>query len=265
MDIVRGFYILKYCWRHSLIVAQDKVETGNRIHVFFDMVACYMKYKLLSNQYLKEKFWELSAQERKEVGERYHTSNRKIETWNKDWYANNQFLSKYSNPSYDNSLFRRKKRLNAYSKRYNFGEGLYIESGVNISRQHYSFSNISAGCKLHIGRNADIDYTGGITIGDNVSILEGVKILTHNHDFFGAFDDKEYIQGSNQAIKTPLVIEDNVIICARCFIMPGVDVIGKNSVISAGSFVTKKVPANSLVSGNPAKIIARIPEGSRIS
>ncbi len=51
-----------------------------------------------------------------------------------------------------------------------------------------------------------------------------------------------------------ITIEDNVFIGARALIMPGVT-IGKNSIVAAGSIVTKTVPENSIVAGNPAKVI----------
>ncbi|MBQ6957081.1 MAG: hypothetical protein IJP77_00805 [Bacteroidales bacterium] len=62
-----------------------------------------------------------------------------------------------------------------------------------------------------------------------------------------------------RAYATPLVIEDNVFIGAQCIIMPGVGRIGENSVISAGSVVTKEVPPNTIVAGNPAKNIGKLP------
>ena len=50
------------------------------------------------------------------------------------------------------------------------------------------------------------------------------------------------------------MIEDNVFIGARSIIMKGVH-IGNGSVVGAGSVVTKDVPANVIVAGNPAKIV----------
>ena len=55
----------------------------------------------------------------------------------------------------------------------------------------------------------------------------------------------------------PVVIEDNVFIGARCIILKGVT-IGENSVVGAGSVVTKSIPANEIWAGNPAKFIRKI-------
>lgn len=54
-----------------------------------------------------------------------------------------------------------------------------------------------------------------------------------------------------------MVIEDNVFIGARCIILKGVT-IGENSIVGAGSVVTKSIPANEIWAGNPAKFIRKI-------
>jgi maltose O-acetyltransferase len=52
----------------------------------------------------------------------------------------------------------------------------------------------------------------------------------------------------------PVIIGDNVWIGERAIILKGVN-IGDNAIVAAGSVVTKSIPNNSLVAGNPAKII----------
>lgn len=63
--------------------------------------------------------------------------------------------------------------------------------------------------------------------------------------------------GRNGVIATPIVIEGNVWIAAGATIIGGVTV-GENSVIAAGSVVTRDVPPNTLVGGNPARVIRSI-------
>lgn len=155
-----------------------------------------------------------------------------------------------------------KLRNKMYSKHFNFDSGTYIEENVWIRRTHSMNGTIRAGKNLVLTRNTDIDYTGSLEIGDNVAIAEGVKILTHGHDFFGLRDD--VIVKEKNLFLTKLIIHDNVTIGTRSIIMPGVKEIGENSVVSAGSVVTSMVPANVVVAGNPAKVITKLPKGLKI-
>ena len=69
------------------------------------------------------------------------------------------------------------------------------------------------------------------------------------------------IRASNEDMKhrkcAPVVIEDNVFVGAKCIILKGVT-IGENSIVGAGSVVTKSVPPNQIWAGNPAKFIRKI-------
>lgn len=62
---------------------------------------------------------------------------------------------------------------------------------------------------------------------------------------------------SENRLCAPVEIKHNAFIGARCIILKGVT-IGENSVIGAGSVVTKSVPANQVWAGNPAKFIRNI-------
>ena len=104
--------------------------------------------------------------------------------------------------------------------------------------------------QMKFGKNVFINHSftamsiGGIEIGDNVQIGPHAIIATDNHDF-----DNRFI------LKCKTVhIGNNVWIGAGVSIMPGVT-IGDNSVIAGGAVVTKDVPENAIVGGNPAKVI----------
>lgn len=90
-----------------------------------------------------------------------------------------------------------------------------------------------------------------IRIGDNCFIGPGVHIYTATHPL----NANERISGAEYGI--PVNIGDNVWIGGRAIINPGVT-IGNNVVIASGAVVTKDVPDNVVVGGNPAKIIKRI-------
>lgn len=124
-------------------------------------------------------------------------------------------------------------------------------------------------CILFVGKNASIDIGDNvgisqaslvsmcsIRIGDNVKIGGGTMILTTdfhsmNSQIRASHKDTEYRKVA------PIVIRDNVFIGTRCIILKGVT-IGRNSVIGAGSVVTKSVPDNQIWAGNPAKFIKPI-------
>ncbi len=154
-----------------------------------------------------------------------------------------------------------RKRMDAYIHHYGLNKDTIIQPGVSLTCEHCSIGKIETGHKVLITRNVNIDYTGGINMGNGVSIAEGSKILTHGHTYLGF--RKDFIDKKSRAYLTPLTIEDNVFIGAHVIIMPGVGIIGENSMISAGSVVTKPIPANSMVSGNPAIVTATIPKGMR--
>ena len=60
----------------------------------------------------------------------------------------------------------------------------------------------------------------------------------------------------------PVHIGDNVWICTGALVLPGVT-IGANSIIGAGSVVTKDIPPNSLAVGNPCKVIRELTENDQ--
>lgn len=92
-----------------------------------------------------------------------------------------------------------------------------------------------------------------IEIGRNVSITEGVTILTHGYDwsvFKGLHGD---VLGSAGRVK----IGDNVFIGMNSTILKGVT-IGNNVVIGANSLINKDIPDNSVVVGNPQQVVCDI-------
>lgn len=113
------------------------------------------------------------------------------------------------------------------------------------------------GYNIHVGENffANFDCVFldvcEIQIGDNCLIAPGVHIYTAAHPL----NTNERISGAEYG--KSVNIGDNVWIGGRAVINPGVN-IGNNVVIASGAVVTKDVPDNVVVGGNPAKIIKRI-------
>ena len=113
------------------------------------------------------------------------------------------------------------------------------------------------GCNISIGRNffANFNLTildeALVKIGDNVFIGPNVSIYTACHPL----DATDRNTGAEWA--EPVSIGDSVWIGGGATVLPGVSV-GDRSVVGAGSVVTRDVPADVLVAGNPARIIKKL-------
>jgi len=105
------------------------------------------------------------------------------------------------------------------------------------------------GNNSHLGSNFGIVVGRDVNIGNNVLIANGVNIFSY--DQHPANPAERHLPASPESSR-PVTIEDNVWVGAKCVIFKGV-VIGRNSVVAAGSVVTQKVPPDSLVIGNPAR------------
>lgn len=88
-----------------------------------------------------------------------------------------------------------------------------------------------------------------ITIGDRVTVTDGVRFLTHDGSLW-LFRDSKGRRFKYQRIK----VGNDVFIGVNSVIMPGV-VIEDEVIIAAGAIVTKSIPSGVIVAGNPAKII----------
>ena len=116
----------------------------------------------------------------------------------------------------------------------------------------------AGGDEIRVGRNVFVNQNctfydlGGLDIADDVLIGPNVSIITASHPL-------EPSQRRAATIGRPIVIERNAWIAAGATIIGGLTV-GENSVVAAGSVVTRDVPPNTLVGGNPARVIRSIGE-----
>lgn len=241
--------IITYGWKDSAIIAKDSGK--NRLKVFCDIIQCFHKFFVFSYQYKKNSLWKLDSQEYDSLASKLGKANLSHDRWVIENYENHKFLSKWTQKKWENTPKGSLKRKEAYTKFFNAGKDLHVQYNVEIRREHFIFGKISIGNNVILARNADIDYTGDITIEDNVNVSESVKILTHEHEI--DFCQRDALR--HGAINTPIVIRDNVGIGARAIIMPGVDEIGRGAMISTGAIVKKRVPPYAIVMGNPARVV----------
>lgn len=126
------------------------------------------------------------------------------------------------------------------------GENASIEHNFHCDLGY----NIHVGNNFYAGYNCTILDLAEVRIGDDCMIAPNVGIYTAGHSIEPKDRNK-----SGYAI--PIKIGNRVWIGGSCVVLPGVT-IGDNSIVAAGSVVTKDVPANSIVAGNPAKILKQI-------
>lgn len=139
-----------------------------------------------------------------------------------------------------------------------------------ISANIRGYLRMDDGAELTIGNNCGMSSVSlwikeRVTLGNHVLIGGGTLIMDNDchtlnyaqrgkrggRDEFGRSIDEL------NAKRSPVVIEDDVLIGARCIILKGVT-IGARSVIGAGSVVTQNIPADCIAAGNPCKVIKKI-------
>lgn len=121
---------------------------------------------------------------------------------------------------------------------------LHVDYGTQIS--------IGSGCFVNWGLVAADVAT--ITIGDHVQIGPGVQLLTPTHPVEPG-PRREGWEGGR-----PIVLGDNTWLGGAVVVLPGVS-IGADTVVGAGSVVTRDLPPGVVAVGNPARVVRAVPRG----
>lgn len=144
-------------------------------------------------------------------------------------------------------------------------KSLSIGNDTTIWQYAVIFSGARIGKNCNICAHTLIE--DDVVIGNNVTIKSGVYIWNgieiEDNVFIGpnaTFTNDKYPKSKIYPEKfSKTIVKSGASIGANATILPGIT-IGKNSLIGAGSVVTKNVPDNVVVTGNPARIVKHIPK-----
>lgn len=152
-----------------------------------------------------------------------------------------QTLYKYNNTK----PLEQKKREKLLKKMFaEIGENCYIEPPFH---SNWGGRNVHFGKNVYGNFNLTLVDDADIYVGDYVMFGPNVTICTAGHPINAKLREQVY------EFNMPIHIGRNVWIGANVVVMPGVS-IGDNSVIGAGSIVTKDIPANVVAFGTPCKV-----------
>src|SRR5947208_13200379 len=93
-----------------------------------------------------------------------------------------------------------------------------------------------------------------IEVGESC-LLADARIMDSD---FHALEPQGKLRWQTSGVAKPVIIGPNVWVCAGAIILKGVT-IGANSVVAAGAVVARDVPPNTVVAGNPARVVKRLP------
>ena len=152
------------------------------------------------------------------------------------------------------------------------GNNCTIMSGAGLnplSRNIKTCIYVGKKATLKLGNDVGISSSTlwvkeSVSIGNSVAIGADCIIMdtdAHNLDWKIRCSEETNEYGESvdmvTAASAPIVIEDNVLVGARCIILKGVT-IGARSIIGSGSIVTKDIPSDCIAAGNPCKVIKSI-------
>lgn len=250
MDVRRFFQVSHFSWIHSKDISKTEGKGfGYRLRIYMDMIYSFLRYRMWSNQYVKELFWTKNKEERELLGAKYLEEGIKRDAWQKDFRENRKFLIKYSNIKYE-GVHLRYKRNKKYAERYHTGQNFVVEYDVHLSRQHYLDGSITIGDNVLLSKHVTIDYSGDVVIMDNVKISDGVIVESHAHSGYS----NPSLTGQKPK-KESLIIEEGCVIGTKSIILESCHRIGRHARIGAGSVIRFDIPPYAIVIGNPCKIV----------
>lgn len=111
---------------------------------------------------------------------------------------------------------------------------------------------VGKGCFIGDNVRIDIGHADMITLEDSVSVAGGSRLLCHQRDFRNYCVGDDYMK-LGYTIK-PIVLKKGCLIGMESFVLPGVTV-GEGAIVGAGSLVSRDIPAWTIATGRPAKVV----------
>ncbi len=133
------------------------------------------------------------------------------------------------------------------------GENVWIEPDFRCEFG----KNITIGDNVYINFGCVILDCGQVTIGSDTLIGPNVGLFSGNH----TTDAEERAAGG--LIPRPITIGSRVWLCGNVSVVPGVT-IGDDTVIGAGSVVTRDIPSGVVAAGNPCRVLRKITEADKV-
>lgn len=135
-----------------------------------------------------------------------------------------------------------------HPEQISLGSGIYVGHYAIIKGYHDALMSIGDG--TWIGQQCFLHSAGGLTVGRNVGIGPGARLITSWHTEAG-----RHIPVLHSPIaRAPVEIEDDADLGVGAIVLPGVRV-GKGAIVGAGAVVTHDVPAYAVVAGVPARLV----------
>jgi len=122
---------------------------------------------------------------------------------------------------------------------------------IHTSHLRSDRSDLVVGRGAQVGDEVLLDITGVLTLGEDVTISERASIYTHDHI---TVDPGRHWRDQGLEV-TDVTIGDGAWIGAGATVLPSAQEVGAGAVVGAGSVVTRAVPPNAIVVGNPARVI----------
>ncbi len=170
---------------------------------------------------------------------------------------------------YDEPLFRRQCRscgrgLCLFDGIPSIWGGLEVEIGEDVvmhgtstlvGAKVFDRPRLIIGDRSHCGSHFSVSVGADVVIGSDVLIANRVTLFAYDNHPIDAVARRAG-KPADPASSRPIVIGNNAWICMGVIILKGVT-IGENAIVAAGAVVVEDVPPNSIVGGNPARVVSR--------